>query len=268
MAHALNLIQVEVRKLILVSKSYSVQVVADQVFFIFGFLLLTGLFELATDGEYSLEARWASLIGYLTWRVAGGLMVGIAGSIAEDAQWGTLEQVWLSGSRLILILLARSASLILYYTFRVLIIGAIILPLLQMPIIFPLSALPGALIIYLLTLSSAIGLALLIAGLHLIYKNVNAITFPLATMLLFFTGAITPLQNMPILYTISRFLPLSIGIGLLRNLLVNGQTFLEVISTLAFLGLLINGTVYLVAGWVVLKWGKRKALLHGSLAHY
>jgi hypothetical protein len=33
--------------------------------------------------------------GFLTWQVAGGCMIRTACSFSEDAQWGTLEQVWL-----------------------------------------------------------------------------------------------------------------------------------------------------------------------------
>lgn len=93
-----NMIRIEVRREWLLSKSYWIELVADQLFFILGFLVLTGLFEVATRGQYAGAAQMAALIGYLVWRVAGGCMDDVTHSVEEDAQWGTLEQVWLSGA--------------------------------------------------------------------------------------------------------------------------------------------------------------------------
>ena len=36
-----------------------------------------------------------SLIGYLTRRVAAGIIRGIVDRFPNDAQWGTLEQIWI-----------------------------------------------------------------------------------------------------------------------------------------------------------------------------
>jgi predicted trehalose synthase len=45
--------------------------------------------NVATDGACTGEAQLSSLIGYLTWRVAAGILRGIVGSVSNDAQWGT-----------------------------------------------------------------------------------------------------------------------------------------------------------------------------------
>lgn len=254
----------ELRKTIQIAKSYLVEVVADQLFFILGFLILTGVFELATAGSYEKSAQAASLVGYLTWRVAGGAMMEIVKSLSEDAQWGTLEQVWLSGRDYGLILLTRGVVAIVYYTVRVLVMAFVILLLVRLSVSFK----PGVGIVYLLTLSSVLGLALMIASLHLVYKNVGAIAFPLATMLLFLTGALSSVQGIPFLFEISRLLPLSLGIDLLRKMLVGGQPFVEIVGTSAFAGLLLNGAIYTGSGWLVFRWAKRQTLVDGSLAHY
>lgn len=254
----------ELRKTVQIAKSYFVEVIADQLFFIVGFLILTGIFELASAGSYDKSAQVASLIGYLTWRVAGGAMMGIVKSLAEDAQWGTLEQVWLSGRDYGWILLARGTVSIVYYTFRVAVMAAIILLILQIPVSYVF----GSGLIYLLTLSSAIGLALCIASLHLVYKNVEAMAFPLATMLLFLTGALSSVQGISLLFEVSRVLPLSIGIDLLRDMLGSGQPFVEIVRSSAFAGLLLNTAAYVGGGWLTFQWAKQRTLADGSLAHY
>jgi ABC-2 type transport system permease protein len=262
--YSLGLVQVELRKKLQMLRAYYVELVADQIVFILGFLILTGIFELVTDGKYSQEAQLASLVGYLTWRVAGGCMRETTGSIAQDAKWGTLEQVWLSGNAPALILFARSAVLLIFYTVRVLVIGLIVILLLRIPIHF----LPGAILIYVLTLGSAFGLAFAIAGLHLVYKNVDAITFALASTLLFLTGAVSPLDGVPVLYPLSRVLPLSIGIDLLRMMLVQGVSLTELLATREFYYLLANLAAYLGAGLLILRWAQRRVLADGSLGHY
>ena len=255
---------IELRKLVKIAQSYVVEVVADQLFFITGFLILTGIFELATAGSYEKSAQLSSLIGYLTWRVAGGVMMEIVDSLAEDAQWGTLEQVWLSGRDYGLLLLTRGAVAILYYTVRVLVMAVVILLLLRIPVSFVW----GAGIIYLLTLSSMLGLALIIASLHLVYKNVEAIAYPLATMLLFLTGALSSVEGIPLLFEVSRVLPLSLGIDLLREMVVGERPFVEVVGTAGFAGLLLNTAVYMGCGWLAFRWAKQRTLVDGSLAHY
>lgn len=163
------------------------------------------------------------------------------------------------------LLFARNVALVIYYTLRVLFIGGVIMLLLRMP----LPALsPGAILVYLLVFVSPFGLALTIAGLHLVYKNVDAITYPLTTILLFLTGALAPLDNVPALYALSRFLPLSAGVDVLREMLVQRETMLSVVAAPAFSQLLLNSAIYLAIGLLVFNWAHKRALADGSLAHY
>ncbi len=268
MAYTLNLVRTELRKQLLLGKSYLVAYTADHFFFVIGFLIMVGLFDIATDGAYTGQAQLSSLIGYLTWRAAAGIMLGIVESLSSDAQWGTLEQIWLSGSRPINIILARAVALTIFFTARIFVIALFIAPILQIAFHLPLYTLPGVTVLYLLTLISPFGLALVLTGLQLVYKNIEALTFPLGTILLFLTGALSPLDGIPVLYTISRFLPIAIGVDLLRDLLVEGMPLSAIVFQPAFLGLLLNSAIYLGAGWFVICWAKGKVLAEGSLAHY
>lgn len=264
----ISLFRVELHRKWLLSKAYYLEIAADLIFFILGFLILMGVFAVTTEGQYTAEARMASLIGYLVWRVAGGLMVELSVSVANDAQWGTLEQIWLCGLPPITLLLARSCVLILYYTVRSMIMGIIIVLILDIPLTATLTNISGAIVLYLLTLVGPFGLALVLSGFHLTFKNVNALTQPLATILLFLTGAVVPLTGLPVLYLVSRFLPLATGIDLLRSLLVEGVPFTEILTSGSFVWLLINSGLYLSAGLLTLRWARQKALEDGSLAHY
>jgi ABC-type multidrug transport system permease subunit len=245
-------------------KSHRVALVSDQVFFILGFMLIAGLFDLVTGGNFDGWARLSALIGYLTWRVAGGCMAETALTIAEDAQYGTLEQVWSSSNHPALILLARGLVLVIYYSMRVLIIALILMPLLKIPLPFA----PGTAVIYLITLAGAFGLAFVVSGLHLVYQNVSPIMMPLGTVLLFFSGAMVSLEGIPVFYETSRFLPLSIGIDLMRQMIIEGTSLVITVQSEAFVWLLVNTAVYLLTGLVILYWAQGKARANGLLAHY
>jgi ABC-2 type transport system permease protein len=263
-----KLVQVELRRQMLLARSYIVSHTADHFFFVIGFLILAGLFNMATDGAYRGGAPLISLIGYVTWRVAAAILRDLVRAFAHDAQWGTLEQIWLTGSHPVSVILARAVALVLFYTVRILLIALFIIVILQIPIHFPLHILPGAALLYLLTLAAPLGLALILIGMQLVFKNVEALAFPLATILLFLTGALSPLADIPVLYTVSRFLPIAIGVDLLRELLVHGLPLRAVVFQPAFLALLLNSAIYLALGGLVMNWARTKVLAHGSLAHY
>lgn len=263
-----SLAVIEVRRVFQTAWSYRFNLLADQFFFIIGFLLVTGVFELATNGRFTPAAALASMIGWLVWRAAGGCMRDVSGSIAEDAQMGTLEQIWLSGSHPASILLARCGALVVYYSGRVLIMAAIIMPLLGLAFNTDRGAWLLAPIVYTLTLVGVFGLVFVIAGLHLVYKNVEAITYAVATTLLFLTGAIVSFEGLHNIFVLSRLLPLSIGLDLLRDLLINHRSAYYTLLSANFIGLVLNTTCYFLIGLLVLNWAQKKALIDGSLAHY
>jgi hypothetical protein len=119
-----------------------------------------------------------------------------------------------------------------------------------------------------ITQIGALGVAYAISGLHLVYKNTNSISLGLSTILLFLTGAITPLINVPLLYVLSRFLPLTIGIELLREIVFTNMSVLMLFTQPDFYFLILNSTFYGAVGLISLRWGQRIAREHGSLAHY
>lgn len=235
--------------------------------FILGFLILTGLFEVATGGEYAGTAQMAALIGYLVWRVAGGCMADVTRSVETDAQWGTLEQVWLSGAEL-----GRCCWRVVYRSFLLLIAGtgaghhhwpcfaaaldfygcrltwrnAALQPDTHQPIGSRFSA-----------VWAAFGLQE-----RQCYHPASG-HYPALL-----NGALTPLDGIPVLYALSRVLPLSIGIDLLRDLLVEGTSLHDILASGPFVALLINSALYLGAGLLVLLWARQKVLSDGSLAHY
>ena len=264
------IISAEIRKLIVLARSYAVEYIADHFFFVIGFLVMAGLFNMATDGAFRGTAQLTSLIGYLTWRVAASVIRDLTDSVSVDAEFGILEQIWLTGHGFSQIVFGRFVAIIFFLTLRVLVIALFIIPILGIPLDVSLSAVPLTLLFYLLTFASPLGLALIMIGLQLVYKNVNALTYPLATVLLFLTGALVPLSPTatPWVYTLSRFLPISSGVDLLRAVLVEQASFMALVTRPLFYELLLNSAVYLICGLLVFQWAERKVLQDGTLMHY
>ena len=264
MISLIRVVVVEVRREFLRARTYWLEVVADQVLFTLGFLLLSGLFQLVAEGNYLAEAQLAALVGFFIWRVADGCILRTADSISDDAQSGTLEQVWLSGISPQLILLARSLAVLLYHTLRGLLLAAVLILILRLSPVLS----PGVLLIFGLTQAGAFGVAFIISGLHLVYKNVSSLTVAISTALLFLTGALAPLENVSQLDIFSRVLPLTIGIKLSRQLVVEGTPLATLWQQPDCYWLILNTVFYVLAGWLVMGWGQRLAQRNGSLAHY
>jgi ABC-2 type transport system permease protein len=260
----LRLLEAEVRRELKRAQAYYVDVLADQVLFTITFLFLSGIIHLLTEGNYTVETLLAALIGFVTWRVADGSILRIADSIAEDAKAGTLEQVYLSPHSPGLIILARSFAILLYHSIRGFLLAVILMMILRIPPAYT----PGVVLVFGLTQVGAFGVAYTISGFHLVYKNMSSITLAISTALLFLTGAVTPLDNAPLLYTLTRALPLTIGIELLREMLLGNMALITLLRQADLYWLLLNSAAYGLVGWTVLRWGQNTARRHGSLAHY
>jgi ABC-2 type transport system permease protein len=259
----LHLIGVELWREIRLARSYFVDFVADQILYTLGFVLLSGLFSLVAEGDYGAPAQLGLLVGYLTWRVADGTLLRLSRLAANDTDWGTMEQLWLTPFSSHLFLLGRTLAVFVYETGRALLIAIVAIPLLGLsPTLTPIDIL-----VFLLAQSAIIGIGFTIVGLQLVYKNISAITLALSTALLFLTGALAPLDESP-LYVVAQVLPLTAGISLLRDSLVEGASLSRLLTHPAFLWLLAVALVYNVIGLVILDRMQRMARQQGLLAHY
>lgn len=265
MSNFIRIAVAEVRREFKRAQAYWIEVLGDQVLFTLGFLLLSGLFHLVAEGNFKPEAQMAALVGFLTWRVADGCILRTVGSISQDAHAGTLEQVWLSGVSPHYVLMARSLAIFLYHSGRGLLLALVLIPILSLSFDLPL----GVLLVFSITQAGVFGVAFIIAGLHLVYKNISSVSVAVSTALLFLTGALAPLDNTsPFYYALSRALPLTIGIDLSRLILVESMTLLALVQQPEFYWLLLNSVSYGLAGWLLFSWGQRTARRDGSLAHY
>jgi ABC-2 type transport system permease protein len=254
----------ELKKKLSLLRTYYVDTLMSQILYILAFILLSGLSGLVTDGNFSDRERTGFFIGFMIWWVAVQSMSTLAGSIVDDAKWGTLEQVRISGLSPVLIMAARSASLVVYFTLMAAVMGTVLILINGISIYIPALTI----VVILITWVGTLGLGFMLTGLNIVHKNASTTIDAAPTILFFLTGVLAPFPHDSILHTISQFAPLTIGISLAKDMVMNGLLVTSASFSSRILLLILNTAVYFVAGWITLQWAFRRAQEDGSLAHY
>ncbi len=252
----------EIKRAFRLARSYSLEYISDLILYVTGFLLLVVIFRASSD-SYGPEGILSTLIGYLTWKICASVMINIAHIADDEAKTGTLESLFVIGIPSGSLFLTRSVGIILNEGLRGLILGIVLA--LVFGVLQPISIL--AILIFLMTLTGACGLGFALTGLVLFYKRTGGMLNLVWQMLVFFTGALAPIQQ-PIFAAVARVLPLTWGIECLRAVLIEKATVISLWQNGLMIGLLINTAFYVALGVVCFKWGERQARLQGVLAHY
>jgi ABC-2 type transport system permease protein len=201
----------------------------------------------------------AMVVGYVLWTLVVFILQGIALELQVEAQTGTLEQVFLSPFGTLRVLLVRAIAHLTLYL--VLIVGVLLLTMIltgrylhfSPSLLLPLSA----------VLLGTYGLALIVGALTLLFKRVQQLSGLLQFALLFLLTLPVetwkgPLQGLKLL------LPMTVGSGILRDLMARNQSLDFSGLALAFL----NGLGYFVLGVLVFRWAERKVKHQAILSGY
>jgi ABC-2 type transport system permease protein len=256
------LLGAEFRRTLRMGRSYWLEYASDLLLYTLGFLLLITVFR-AASASYGPQGYLSTLIGYTIWKICASILVDIARVATDEAHTGTLEQLFLSGLHPGIVFLGRSLGILVNHGVRGLVLAFILGAFLG--ILVPIT--PLAVIIFVLTLAGACGLGFALTGLALVYKRIGGGLQLLWQMLVFFTGALAPIQNI-YFGTFSKMLPLTWGITSLRAVMIDGATTAILWQNGMLFGLLINTAFYVALGAVLFGWGQRRARELGVLAHY
>jgi ABC-2 type transport system permease protein len=252
----------EFRRTTRMARSYWLEYAADLLLYMVGFLLLIAVFSAASE-SYGPKGYLSTLIGYTVWKICASTLEDIARIASDEARTGTLEQLFVSGVRPGLLFILRSLGILLNHTIRGLLLAFILAAILGL-----LQPVPWlAAVVFSLTVAGACGLGFSLVGLVLVYKRLGGSIHLLWQMLVFFTGALAPIQN-PLLGAFSKLLPLTLGITCLREIIIDGGTAVDLWQNGLLPGLLINTAFYLLLGVILFTWGQRRARQLGVLAHY
>lgn len=234
------------------------QVVVIGIIFIGASFLLGG-------GQFNPQQLTALFIGYVVWLYARIVIMSTSGDLVGEAQAGTLEQMYMTPAPTEMLVLGRVLATLITTTLMVLTTAIALILILRINVPLRWEEVP----VLLLTLAGLFGFSLMLGGATLVFKQTEALADLIQNALLFLTGSLLPVSRFPDwLATIARTLPITQGIDVLRNILLNGQSLSSAWANGSLVWLVIHSSLYLIVGWIIFKWCESIARKQGSLSHY
>ncbi|MBE9181905.1 ABC transporter permease [Oculatella sp. LEGE 06141] len=226
-------------------------------------ILFYGLFlgaRYVAGPALQLEDKIDSIIvGYVLWTLVLYIISDIAGNLQEEAQTGTLEQLFLSkfsATKLLLMRTLASLTLQMVIIFSILFI---IMGLTGSRLTFT----PVLLLPFITVLTGTYGMAFILGAIALLLKRVQQLIGVVNFILLFLL--VTPTETWsPPLNFLAQLLPITPGAGLLRDLMARGESLSVVGLGIA----IINGGFYLAVGLILFHLAERRAKQRGTLTGY
>lgn len=244
--------------------AYRVQALSSLALWLVAFPFMMATFD-GVAGGYGAERQLASLIGFLVWELCAGVLSTTTESVTTEARQGTLESVILAPVPPLLTFWLRLTAVFARQAVETLLLG------LALALLLGLFVTPGApaLLVALLTLLGVAGVGLALGGLALVYKSIDSVVAVVSLLAVLFTGALVPLNDLGVVFTLLKLLlPMTWGIDLLRQTLINGAAWSQLWASGALPGLALQSAVFLALGIVVFRWGLRRAQEQGSLGSY
>ena len=198
------------------------------------------------------------IVGFFLFTMAIVAFSGLSWDLMREAQWGTLEQLFMTPYGFEWVMVVKTSVNVLLS----LLWGSIMLALMMATTgrflhVDVLTVVPVAL----LTLASAVGIGFVFGGLALVYKRIESVFQLFQFGFIGLIGA--PVGRYPFLEA----LPISLGSHLLRRTMGEGVRLWELPpGDLAVL--VANAAVYFAVGLLVFRFASRKARRDGVLGHY
>ncbi|TQR32829.1 ABC transporter permease [Lysinibacillus sphaericus] len=191
-------------------------------------------------------------------------LFGVGAVLVSERSFGTLSLLMISPTNNFLILIGRAFIHIFDATITVAI--GLIAGYLLFDLNFENTNFPLLILCIVIAMFSAMGIGLFISSAGLITSDVNLVLNTSVFVLMIFTGALFPLNNLPTaLSGIPYFLPLTRGIEA-SKMIVNGNFSNQVIDLLA--KELLIGLIYMILGYLLLRYTDKKSREKATLDIY
>lgn len=234
------------------------------------FFLFLGIFYAFPRSSKNPADIFNLLIGLMLWYYGVHAIDLIAIIIEEEAEEGTLEQIFMTKTAFIRVLFYRIIAQFIFDTIKGVFVFVLCLFTFKIPLEFitDIKWLP-TLFIFIIALAGLYGIGYIIAGLSILYKRVSEIAGVSSNLLLFFSGIIISLEKLPATFTVfAKSLPLYWGISSLNDLVNNGFKLGKTMVNSNFIYLIITASVWILIGIAVFNICQRKACKRGSLSQY
>lgn len=205
-------------------------------------------------------------VGFVLWLFALNSVGHFSNAIRDESHIGVMEQIALGPSGLIVDMWGRAIGKTIIDCLMIGLVLFIIIVTTRISLSFSFFSVG---LVFLLTLLGLYGLGFFFGGLALIYKRLGSVTVVVRFGFLILTGAITPIENFPEwLQVISKTLPMTEGLKILRLLMVENKPFAYVLGSGDLLLLIVNSALYLSIGLISFKYLERVARDRGLLGVY
>jgi ABC-2 type transport system permease protein len=216
-----------------------------------------------------IQQYGGNIIAYLIIGSAFTAFLGVSlnsfqGAIRSEQQMGTLEHLLMSNTKLELLLIYSGVWNFLYTLLNVGILLGIIVFIFGVPL--GINFIPAA-VTLILTILGLSGIGLMSAGMIMVTKVGDPITWIFTTLTGLLSGVLFPISYLPTyLQAISYMLPTTYALHALRMTLIQNATFAQILPQI--LVLILTSMITLPLGFYMFRWGFDKARRAGTLAEY
>ncbi len=219
------------------------------------------------------EVDWLpfALVGVATANYLWMCISRLSHSLQHEIREGTLEPIITSLINMRSYIIGQSIRGFLvsgYFMLGVMVVG---IGVLRAPLIINLETILSFIAVILLMVLSYAGISMMAAGLILVYKKGDPLTFLFASITEFLGGVLFPLkylENFPILYVMAWLMPYTYALDAARKILLNGATLLSPNVLLNVAVLVVYTVMFIPLGLRVFKWGINRIRCEGTVATY
>lgn len=197
------------------------------------------------------------IVGFFVWSMAFGAFQDPSRLLMDEAQWGTLEQLYMTPLGLDAILAIRTvASLVLSFVTGLLLLALMMVTSGQYLIVDPIAVVP----LSVLAISTAAGLGFAVGGVAVLYKRIENLFLVVQFLLIGVLAA----PSEPLVFDL---LPLKLGFDMLVESMEQGRRLWE-FPAIELAGVVLVALAYLAVGWVVHRYCLRIARSRGLMGDY
>ncbi len=195
----------------------------------------------------------------------------ISHSLQHEVSEGTLEPIVSSMIKLRSYIIGQSIRGFLvssYFMFGALLIGILVL---KVPLVMTVETLFSFIVILVMMIVSYAGIGIMAAGIILVYKKGDPMTFLLASITEFLGGVLFPLnylQGYPVLYGLAWAMPYTYALDAARRVLLSGATLISPSVFNDLVILVIFTLVFMPVGLRTFQWGMDRIRREGTVATY
>lgn len=228
-------------------------------------LIFLGATFFLGHGQIDPQQAPSMLLGYGVWCYARIILLESSYYLTIEAQSGTLEQMYMSPVSASVLVVGRMIAMLISTTLTLILpVGALAF-FLHVHIPLSWASLP----ILLISLLGLFGLSLILCGAVLVFKQVDNLSDLIQNTLLFLAGTLVPLSSFPgWLAAISKLLPLTQGIVILRDISFSGLSLASTWTNGSLPWLIFQSLLYLGLGWTAFKVCEKVAMHQGLLGQY